>query len=71
MPENRQVITDRWYFKLKTARDGQIWKYKARWVVHGFKQEDHIQFVKTFAAVVKPMLYKCLFGVSVNRGFKI
>ncbi len=30
MPENRQVITDRWCLKLKKDRDGQILKYKAR-----------------------------------------
>ena len=71
MPENRQVITGRWCFKLKKDRDGHVLKYKARWVAHGFKQEEGIDFVETFAAVVKPMSYKCLFGVSVKRGYKI
>ena len=70
-PENRQVITSRWCFKLKKDRDGHILKYKARWVAHGFKQEEGNDFVETFAAVVKPMSYKCLFGVSVKRGYKI
>ncbi len=27
--------------------------------------------METFAAVVKPMSYKCLFGVNVKRGYKI
>ena len=71
MPENRQVITGRWCFKLKKDRNGQILKYKARWVAHGFKQEEGVDFVETFAAVVKPMSYKCLFGVSVKCGYKI
>ncbi len=71
MPENRQVIIGQWCFKLKKDRDGQTLKYKARWVAHGFKQEEGIDFVKTFAAVVKLMSYKCLFGVSVKRGYKI
>ncbi len=71
IPENRQVITGRWCFKLKKDRDGQILKYKARWVAYGFKQKEGIDFVEIFAAVVKPMPYKCLFGVSVKRGYKI
>ncbi len=71
MPENRQVITGRWRFKLKKDRDGQILEYKARWVAYSFKQEEVIDFVEIFAAVVKLMLYKCLFGVSVKRGYKI
>ena len=71
MVENRQVITGRWCFKLKKDRDSQILKYKARWVAHGFKQEESIDFVGTFAAVVKSVSYTCLFGVGVKRGYKI
>ncbi len=69
--ENRYVITSRWCFKLKKHRDGQILKCKARWVAQGIKQEKGIHFVETFAAVVKPISYKCLFGVSDKRGYKI
>ncbi len=65
MLENRQVITGQWCFRLKKDRNGQILKYKARWVAHRFKQEEKVDFVETFAAVVKPISYKCLFGVSV------
>lgn len=45
-------------------------KYKARWVAYGFKQEKSINFVKKFAVVIKSMLYKCLFRVSVKRRYK-
>ena len=68
---NGTKCSGRWCFKLKKDRDGHILKYKARWVAHGFKQEEGNDFVETFAAVVKPMSYKCLFGVSVKRGYKI
>ncbi len=71
MPENQQVITGQQCFKLKKDCNGQILKYKARWVAHGFKQEEGIDFVETFVAIVKSILYKCLFRVSVNRGYKI
>ncbi len=65
------MITGRWCFKLKKDRDGQISKYKARWVAHGFKQEEGIDFGEISAAVVKSMSYTCLFGVGVKRGYKI
>ncbi len=71
MPENPQVITGRWCFNLKKDWNSQILQYKARWLANGFKQEESIDFVGTFAAVVKLMSYKCLFGVSVKHGYKI
>lgn len=69
--ENRQVITGRWCFKFKKDCNDLVLKYKARWVDHSFKQEEGIDFMENFAAVVKLMLYKCLFGVSEKRGYKI
>ena len=71
MPENRQIITTRWCFKLRKDWNSQILEYKAWWVARNFKQEESIDFIKTFTAVVKLMSYKYLFGISVKRGYKI
>ena len=70
-PTDRKVITGRWVFKLKKDRYGQILKYKARWVVHGFKQKEGLDYLDTFATVVKPVSYKALMGISVKRGLSI
>ena len=70
-PGDRKVITGRWVFKLKKDRWGNILKYKARWVVHGFKQQEGLDYKDTFAAVIKPMSYKTMMGVGVKRGYKI
>ncbi len=37
-PQNWKVISGQWVFKLKKNREGKILEYKARWVVHGYKQ---------------------------------
>ena len=70
-PNGANIITGKWCFKLKKDRFGHILKYKARWVAHGYKQEEGLDYVETFAAVVKPMSYKCLFAVGVKRGYRI
>ncbi len=67
-PKGANVITGKWVFKLKKDRFGNILKYKARWVAHRYKQEEGLEDVKTFAAVVKLMSYRCLFAVGVKRG---
>ena len=70
-PNRANIITGKWCFKLKKDCFGHILKYKARWVAHGYKQEKRLDYVKTFAAVVKSMSYKCLFAVEVKCGYRI
>lgn len=46
-------------------------KYKARWVVRGFKQVEGSDYAETFAAVVKPMSYKALFAIAAAMDYEI
>ncbi len=70
-PKEDNVITGKRVFKLKKDWFGNIMKYKARWIAHRYKQDEGLNHVETFAAVVKPMSYKCLFAVGVKRGYWI
>ena len=70
-PTDRKVITGRWVFKIKKDRDGKVLKYKARWVVHDYKQKEGLDYLDTFATVVKPVSYKALTGISVKKGLSI
>ncbi len=66
LPNGANVITGKWCFKLKKYRFGHIVKYKARWLAHGYKQKEGLNYVETFTAVVKPMSYKCLLQWQSN-----
>ncbi len=70
-PVDRKVITGRWVYKLKKDRDGTILKYKARWVLHRYKQQEGLDYMDTFATVVKPVSYKTLFGIGVKHRLTI
>jgi hypothetical protein len=63
-PGNRKVLGDKGVCKRKRGPNGEILRYKARWVVRGFEHECGIDYNETFAAVVKPMSYKALFAVA-------
>ena len=52
VPLGRSILTGRWVYKTKRNRDGAVLKHKARWVIHGYKQQEGIDFVETFATVV-------------------
>ncbi|CAI7794031.1 unnamed protein product [Closterium sp. NIES-53] len=48
---NKTILTGKWIFRVKTKADGTIDKFKARWVVRGFDQEQGRDFTETFAPV--------------------
>ena len=68
---NRKVISGRWVFKLKKDREAKILKYKARWVVYGYKEQEDLDSIDTFATVIKPVSYEAVFGIKINRGLTI
>ena len=68
---NQRVLTERWVFKIKKDRFGNILKFKARWVAHGYKQEKGLNFTDTFASVIKPMFWKVIMAVTAKWGLKI
>jgi hypothetical protein len=71
LPQGRHKITGRWVFKIKYGLDGSILKYKARWVVHGYKQVAGIDFTSTWAGVVKPASFRALFALAGARSLYI
>jgi hypothetical protein len=67
----KRVLRGKWVFKIKRGPDGLIQKYKARWVVRGFEQEQGSDYTDTFASVVKPMSYKAIFAIAAARDYEI
>ena len=53
-------------FRIKFGLDGRIIKYKARWVVHGYNQQEGVDYNKTWAGVVKPSLFRSVFGIAAE-----
>ncbi|GKC15286.1 retrovirus-related pol polyprotein from transposon TNT 1-94 [Tanacetum coccineum] len=51
-PDKVMVITLKWIYKVKLDELGGILKNKARLVAHGYRQEDGIDFEKSFAPTV-------------------
>ena len=71
VPSNKNVIKGRWVYKLKLDKNGNIDKYKARWVAKGFQQKYGVDFVETFSNTVKPMIIRALLGLSAYENFEI
>lgn len=53
LPKNRKAISGKWVFKLKRKFNGEVDKYKARFVAKGFSQKQGFDFNETYAPVAK------------------
>ena len=63
----RVVITERWMFKLKYDVDDRILQYKARWVIHEYKQKKSIDYNAIWTEVVKSAFFRILFALVAER----
>ena len=51
MPPHARVLKGRYVFKVKPDMNNNIDKFKARWIVQGFRQRRGLDYLKTFASV--------------------
>ena len=70
-PKDRAVLTGKWVYRHKRGANGEILRYKSRWVVRGFEQREGFDYNETFASVVKPMSYKLLFAIAAANDLEI
>lgn len=63
-PPGAHVLRGRWVYTVKRGPAGEVTRYKARWVVRGFEQQEGRDYHDTFASVVKPMSYKAIFALA-------
>ena len=66
LPSNRKTIKSRWVFTKKYDKDGNVSKYKARWVPKGFTQKYGIDYVETFAPVAKLKSIRTLITIAAK-----
>lgn len=83
IPNNIQPIRGRWVFKKKPIRDpnsiqkghitnsDQTIRYKARWVIQGFRQILGIDFLETFSTTCRTETWHMILIIAVNKGWHI
>lgn len=64
LPKGRKPITGKWVFKLKYKANGEIDKYKARFVARGCSQQKGFDFYETYAPVAKLTTLRILLSIA-------
>jgi hypothetical protein len=65
------VVSGKWIFRHKYNSDGSIAWYKARWVVHGFTQEQGVDYGETFNPVIKPATVRVVLSIATSQDWPI
>ncbi len=66
-PKDKNVLPGKWVYKVKYGADGQVDKYKARYVAKGFAQIEGLDFFETYAPTCKPETFRILLGVAAQK----
>ncbi|CAI7862624.1 unnamed protein product [Closterium sp. NIES-54] len=68
---NKNVLTGKWVFRVKTKADGTYEKHKARWVVRGFDQTHGIDYTLTFAPVSRHTSVRLVLCEAAVKNFPL
>src|SRR5271168_5016997 len=71
LPPDRKAIASKWVFRIKQDHNGKIVKNKARLVAKGFSQIPGIDFVETFAPVMRLETFRLLMALATKLGLII
>ena len=66
-PERRNVVDNKWVYKVKLHTDGTVDKFKARLVAKGFMQQAGVNYVDTFCPVARFDTNKSVINVAAAR----
>ncbi|KAI1001438.1 Retrovirus-related Pol polyprotein from transposon TNT 1-94 [Podosphaera aphanis] len=69
-PTGRKVVGGKWVCKLKRNAQGEVERYKARYVAKGFSQIHGLDYDETFAPVVRFDSLRLLLAISASKKWK-
>ena len=70
-PQDKNVLPGKRVYKVKYSADGQVDKYKARYVAKGFAQVEGLDFFETCAPTCKPETFRTLLAVATQKGLEL
>ena len=70
-PENKNVVGNRWVFKVKHKADGTIDRFKARLVAQGFTQTHGVDYGEVFSPVARLAAIRSLLALANAHDWEI
>lgn len=67
LPFGRKVISNRWLYKIKRNADGEISRYKARFVARRFSKSKGVDYNETYSPVARFDTIRSMIGIAANE----
>ena len=71
LPDHKKALGGHWVFALKKGENGQMIKYKARYVAKGFNQFFDRDYLETFAPTATLSSIRIYFAIAVQFGCEV
>ena len=69
-PASSPVINGKWVFTTKKGPDGEIIRFKARFVAKGYSQ-IHVNYEETFSPTISHVTVRTLLAIAAKRNLKV
>ncbi|WVZ85267.1 hypothetical protein U9M48_032214 [Paspalum notatum var. saurae] len=70
-PPNANVVSGKWVYRHKLKPDRSLDRYKARWVLRSFSQQEGIDFDQTFSPVIKPATIRVVLSLALAANWSV
>ena len=70
-PKGKSIVTSKWIYKIKHAADGNIEKYKARFVARSFSEKEGIDYEEKFAPVARYTSIRTILSLAAMMKWKV
>ena len=66
-PRDKNILSAKFVYRVKYGADGQVGKYKARYVAKAFAQVEGLDFFEMYAPTCKPEIFRILLPVAAQK----
>ena len=70
-PEGKNIVGNKWVFKVKRDENGDVQRYKARLVAQGYSQTEGVDYSEVFSPVVRNTTIRSLLALSNAKDWEV